>query len=140
MKCTAGKIKSLIFYFNSLVCICHRYIDDVFFTWNGSLSTFKTKLNNLNQAHPNIKLVYEIGTSVSFLDVFIQNNNGILLTSVYHKDAAEPYVVPFKSDHPPHTSRNIINGALVRAIRYSSTFENFNNERLYIRLKLLYNG
>ncbi len=97
-------------------------------------------MKDLNDKHRNIKLVHEIGIRISFLDVFIQNDNGTLLTSVYHKDAAEPYVVPFTSDHPPHIFRNIINVALVRAVRYSSTFEAFNNERRYIRLKLLYNG
>lgn len=90
--------------------------------------------------HPKIKLTHEMGASVSFLDVLIRNENGILSTSVYHKDAAEPYVVPFISDHPLHIFRNIIHGSLVRAIRYSSSFEAFNDERRQIRLKLLYNG
>ena len=117
----------------------YRYIDDVFFTWNGSLPALKTLLKNLNEKHLNIKLVSEIALRVSFLDVLLENDNGILSTSVYHKDAAEPYVVPFTSDHPPHSFRNIINIALTRAVRYSSTFEAFNKERRYIRLKLLYN-
>ena len=94
----------------------------------------------MNNKHPQIKLVYDIGLRVSFLDVLIQNDNGTLLTSVYHKDATEPYVAPFTSDHPPHIFRNTITIALNRAIRYSSTFEAFNTERRYIRLKLLYNG
>ena len=97
-------------------------------------------VSNLNGKHTNIKLVYEFGVSVSFLDVLIQNNNGILSTSVYHKEAAEPYVVPFTSDHPLHIFRNIIIIAFRRGVRYSSTFDAFNAERRYIRLKLLYNG
>ncbi|CAF1393936.1 unnamed protein product [Rotaria sordida] len=78
--------------------------------------------------------------SVSFLDVLLTNNNGTLHTSVYHKPSAEPYVVPFLSDHPRYTFPNIIQTALVRAIRYSSTFEAFNNERRAVRLMLLFNG
>jgi hypothetical protein len=69
-------------------------------------------LDEANSFHPNIKLVRQIGTSVSFLDVFIENNNGILATSVYRKDSAEPYIVPFRSDHPRHIFDNIINGTL----------------------------
>ena len=84
--------------------------------------------------------MYEFGVSVSFLDVQIRNDDGILSTSVHHKDAAEPYVVPFTSDHPMHIFRNIIYGSLIRAIRYSSSFQAFNAERRKIRLKLLYNG
>lgn len=97
-------------------------------------------LDAANQFHPNIKLVRQIGASVSFLDVWIENKNGILTTSVYHKPAAEPYTVPFQSDHPRHTFTNIIDNALLRAIRYSSSLSAFNQERRAIKLMLLYNG
>jgi hypothetical protein len=60
--------------------------------------------------------------------------------SFYHKEAAEPYVVPFQSDHPRHVFVSIIECALLRAIRYSSTLEEFNHERRAIKLILLYNG
>jgi hypothetical protein len=97
-------------------------------------------LDEANQLHPNIKLIHQVGVSVSFLDVFIENKNGILTTSVYRKEATEPYIVPFKSDHPRHIFANIIDGALTRAIRYSSTLSAFNEERRSIKLMLLYNG
>ncbi|KAG0424037.1 hypothetical protein DMUE_6114, partial [Dictyocoela muelleri] len=57
-----------------------------------------------------------------------------------HKEAAEPYVVPFQSDHPRHVFVNIIECALFRALRYSSTLKEFNHERRLIKLMLLYNG
>ena len=94
-------------------------------------------LDQANKSHTNIKLVRQIGKSVPFLDVFIENNNGILTTSVYHKEAAEPYVVPFNSDHSRHTFTNIIDVALLRAVRYSSTLVIFNEERRLIKLMLL---
>lgn len=97
-------------------------------------------LQNTNNYHPNIKLTSEIGDSVSFLDLQITNDNGILITSVYHKEATEPYVIPFKSDHPRHTFENIIQTALLRALRYSTTLKEFNHERIFIKLMLLYNG
>ena len=96
-------------------------------------------LNEANNFHRNIKLIRTIGRSVSFLDVYVNNQNGTLATSVYHKEAAEPYLVPFRSDHPRHVFTNVIDTALVRAIRYSSTLSAFNDERLSIKLKLLYN-
>jgi len=116
-----------------------RYIDDIFFTSNESLETINQMLDEANQFHPNIKLVRQIGTSASFLDVYIENKNGTLATSVYHKEAAEPYIVPFKSDHPRHIFKNIIDGALTRAVRYSSTLSAFNEERRSIILMFLYN-
>jgi hypothetical protein len=97
-------------------------------------------LDEANSFHPNIKLVQQVGTCASFLDVFIENKNGILATSVHRKDSTEPYIVPFRSDHSRHVFNNIIDGALMRAIRYSSTLFAFNEERLLIKLILLYIG
>jgi hypothetical protein len=118
----------------------NRYIDDIFFTSNECEEKVKELLAAANKFHPNIKITWKIGKTASFLDLLISNNNGILLSSVYHKLAAEPYVVPFISDHPRHVFRKIVQTALIRAIRYSSTFESFNIERHSIRLMLLYNG
>ena len=120
--------------------ISRRYIDDVFFTSNESSETIKQILEEANGYHSNIKLSGDIGKCVTFLDLCIINSSGILSTSVYRKEAAEPYVIPFLSDHARHTFRNIIRGALVRAVRYSATLEIFDKERRHIRLMLLYNG
>jgi hypothetical protein len=117
-----------------------RYIDDIFMTWNKSEKELIELLDKVNQWHPNIKLDYKIGKSLPFLDVLLTNEHGHLLTSSYHKPAAEPYVVPFLSDHPRHIFANVIQTALNRATRYSSTFELFQQERRHIKLMLLYNG
>jgi hypothetical protein len=122
------------------MCRNDRYVDDIFFTSNESLDTINAMLDKMNTSHPNIELVCEIGTHVPFLDVLVSNNKGDLPTSVYHKKAAEPYVVPFSSDHPRYTFSNIIETGLTRAVRYSSTLNIFDDERRYIRLMLLYNG
>jgi hypothetical protein len=118
----------------------HSYIDDVFFTSNEPLEKTNQMLDEANSSHPNIKLVHQIGTSVSFLDLFIENQNGILKTSVFHKQAAEPYIVPFKSDHPRQIFKNVIDAVLKRAVRYSSTLTAFQAEHRSIKLMLLYNG
>jgi hypothetical protein len=114
-------------------------VDDVFFTWNGSEEEVKALLDEANRFHPNIKLTYQIGKSLPFLDVLIRNNDGLLESSVYHKPSAEPTILSFLSDHPRYVFRNVIQTTLSRAVRYSSTFEAFNIERRQIRLKLLYN-
>ncbi|CAF4050299.1 unnamed protein product [Rotaria sp. Silwood2] len=117
-----------------------RYIDDIFFTCNESETKVKKWLESANQFHPNIKLTYTIAKNVPFLDVLVRNQNGILFSSVYHKPAAEPSLLSFLSDHPRHVFRNVIQTALMRAIRHSSTFDAFNIERRTIRLTLLLNG
>ena len=126
--------------YDSFFVVVNRYIDDVFLTSNESFEKIEEMLNEANNFHPNIKLTGKIGQCVTFLDVQINNNNGNLFTSVYHKPTAEPYVIPFKSDHARHTFGNIVQGALTRAVCYSSTPKEFDDERRYIRITLLYNG
>ena len=74
-------------------------------------------LDEANLFHPNIKLVRQIGMSASFLDLYIANQNGTQTTAVYYKQAAEPYIVLFTSDHPRQIFRNVIDTILTRAIR-----------------------
>ena len=119
---------------------CFSYIDDVFFTSNESKANVEALLLRANCFHPNIKLEASIGQCVTFLDLLVSNNHGTLSSSVYHKPAAEPCVVPFMSDHPRHVFANVVRAALVRAVRYSSTLDTFHKERRAIRLMLLYNG
>ncbi|CAF2107308.1 unnamed protein product [Rotaria magnacalcarata] len=69
----------------------------------------------------------------------IQDSSGALKTSAYHKEAAEPYVVPFRSDHPDHVFRNTIDTAITRAIRYSTKLSLFEEEIRQMKLMFLYN-
>ncbi|CAF4203065.1 unnamed protein product, partial [Rotaria sordida] len=92
-----------------------RYIDDIFMTWNKSETELKNLLEQANTWYPNVKLEYKISQSSPFLDILLTNNNGILSTAVYHKLAAEPYVVQFLSDHSRHTFVNVIQTTLARA-------------------------
>jgi hypothetical protein len=109
-------------------------------TSNEPLYVLNEMLDDANERHSSIKLVRQIGKTLPFLDVLVTNDSGILTTSVYHKLAAKPYLVPFDADHPRHIFKNIIETALIRAIRYSSILDVFHQERRSIILKLLYNG
>lgn len=120
--------------------LCNRYIDDVFMTTNLSLDKMNCLLDEANHRDPNIRITYSIGSVVEFLDVSIENNQGHLKTTVFHKPAAEPYIAPFLSDHPRHIHRNIIKGALCRVVRLCSDVQDFDKERLNIELTLLLNG
>jgi hypothetical protein len=63
-----------------------------------------------------------------------------LTTSVFHTQAAEPYVLPFVSDHPQHIHINIPCRALLRASRLCADVYAFDSERLEIEMILLMNG
>ncbi|CAF2058091.1 unnamed protein product [Rotaria magnacalcarata] len=54
--------------------------------------------------------------------------------------AVEPYVVPFGSDHPGHVFRNTVDTAITRAVCYSTTLFEFEEEIRQMKLMFLYNG
>ncbi|CAF1440615.1 unnamed protein product [Rotaria sordida] len=89
-----------------------RYIDDVFMTTNLTHDEIKVRLDNAHRKDPNIRISYSIQSTIDFLDVTVNNEHGHLKTSIFHKSAAEPYVLPYTSDHPRHVFRNIPYAAL----------------------------
>ena len=109
-------------------------------TTNLSVEQITAELEKAKQRDLNIGITYSIATTVDFLDVTIENEDGQLKTTVFHKPAAEPCILPFSSDHPRSNHRNIIYGGLVRAARYSSNVQDFDCERLKFELTLLTSG
>ena len=97
-------------------------------------------LKQANKKDTNIKINYIINTSVDFLDVGIMNENDQLRTTIYHKPAAEPYILSYTSAHPHHIYRNIPYAALLRAARICSHVDDFNVERIRIDVSLLLNN
>ncbi|CAF2953462.1 unnamed protein product [Rotaria sp. Silwood2] len=116
-----------------------RYIDDAFMTTNLSQDQIKIELEKAAKKDSNIEITYTIASCIDFLDVVVNNNNGQLITSIYHKPAAEPYILPYTSDHPRHVHRNIPYAALLRAARICSNIDDFDMERVRIDMSLLLN-
>jgi hypothetical protein len=69
----------------------------------------------------------------------MENQDGRLFTTIYHKPSYEPYYLPFNSVHPLHMKKNIPFDLLLRAIRYCSTFESYTDARSKLRMALLLN-
>lgn len=109
-------------------------------TTNLTFDEINARLIQANQQDDNIRLTHVISSKVEFLDVLVENDHGQLKTSVYHKLAAEPYILPFSSDHPRHVHRSTINSRLIRAIRLCSHLDEFDKERMNIEFTLLLNG
>ncbi|CAF1494838.1 unnamed protein product [Rotaria magnacalcarata] len=132
--------QDLIKYQKSKNEIYGRYIDDIFMTTNEPEHKICQILDKENNKNVNIKINYQIGISVDFLDVTIQNVNNRLRTVLYHKLAAEPYILPFTSEHPRHILRNIPCTAILRAAKICSDVNDFNVEQHNIMISLLLNG
>ena len=108
-------------------------------TTNLAFDLIKAKLETADQKDRNIRIKYQIQSCVEFLDVVVQNNNGQLTTSVFHKPTAEPYILPYTSGHPRHVHRNNPYAALLRAARICSNVHDFTIERIRIDMSLLLN-
>lgn len=115
------------------------YIDDIFITINWPIRHLLKQVDRWNSFDENIKLSTHIGPSNNFLDLFIENQNGILFTTVYLKPSYEPYYLPFNSIHPLYMKKNIPYTMLLRAIRYCSTFQSYIDEKEKLRMALLLN-
>ncbi|CAF5033737.1 unnamed protein product [Rotaria sp. Silwood1] len=109
-------------------------------TTNISKEDILKELDETVKTDSNVTISTTISQSLEYLDVTIENNNGHLKISVYHKLASEPYILPYESDHPRHVHANIIYIALVRAARRCSNVEGFDMERLSTEMILLVNG
>ena len=112
----------------------------MFMTTNENIDEMKQRLDRIGNKDVNIKISYQIDRFVDFLDVSIINEDGQFRTTIYHKPAAEPYILPFMSTHPRHVHRNIPYGSFLRAIRVCSNINDFNSERCRIDVSLLLNG
>ena len=108
-------------------------------TTNLSFDQIKAKMDTADRKDRNIRIKYQIQSCVEFLDVVIQNDNGKLTTSVFHKPTAEPYILPYTSNHRRHVHRNIPYAALLRAARICSNVHDFTIERIRIDMSLLLN-
>jgi hypothetical protein len=98
-----------------------RYIDDIFFIWDANESTLFTFLDNLNKAHPTIKITYEISqTEVNFLDLTIYKHDGILQTKLYTKPTDKHQYLEHSSCHPIHNKNSIPYSQALRLIRINS--------------------
>ncbi|CAF1391920.1 unnamed protein product [Rotaria sordida] len=116
-----------------------RYIDDIFIAINWPNRHLTKQVDRWNQFDLNIKLSANISSQADFLDLHMENQDGKLFTSVYHKPSYEPYCLPFNSIHPLHMKKNIPFTMLLRAIRYCSTLEAYLEERGKLRMALLLN-
>ena len=105
-----------------------------------SLDELNILLNRMEKKDENIRITRSTGTIIEFLDVLINNDHDHLKTSVFHKPAAEPYLLLYSSENSRHIHCNTINGALLRAVRLCSNVKHFDHERLDLELKLLLNG
>ena len=116
-----------------------RFRDDIFITTRKSKVEMNRILTELGKKDKNIGLTFETGEYVDYLDIRVQVEIPNFRAKVYRKLAAQPYILPFNSAHPPHIMKNIPFSALLRAVRICTHREDLELEIEKIRITLLLN-
>ena len=100
-------------YINQFSNFHCRFIDDIFFIWNGTVIQLQEFIKKLNNRHPKIKFDFKFSkTSIEFLDTTVYKNKeqNKLLTTVYCKPTDRRSFLHYTSAHPR---------SLIKSIPYS---------------------
>lgn len=123
-----------------LFCFDSRCQDQLFFTWTQSTDMFEQALERVRQRAAHIKFETKIDFHVDFLQVYIENRQGVHYTRVHHDSMTQKYILPFVNRHAYVEHSHWLRSSLVRAVRYCTSVEDFNQERAYLQMTLLANG
>ena len=80
-----------------------RFIDNIFFLWNGTRIQLQEFINKLNNRHSIIKFDFKFSkTSIEFLDIMVYKNKkqNKLLTTVYCKSTDRINFLHYTFAHP----------------------------------------
>ena len=113
-----GKFEKTYIYpyinqFSNFYC---RFIDHIFFIWNGTVIQLQEFIKKLNNRHPTIKFDFKFSkTNIEFLDPTVYKNKeqDKLLTTVYCKSTDRRNFLHYISAHPR---------SLIKSISYSQAF------------------
>ncbi|CAF4086121.1 unnamed protein product [Rotaria sordida] len=117
-----------------------RYENQLFFTWNKANSEFVHMIKAIER--PNIEMHINVSMSshVRFLDAYIENQNGILYTRVDHDSTLQKYTLPYVIGNAKAKHSHWLRSSLIRAVRYCTSVDDFNRERIYLETTCLTNG
>ncbi|CAF3804954.1 unnamed protein product [Rotaria sp. Silwood1] len=133
--------KKILKEVNQNIELFGRYKDRIFFTWNKSTAiALETFLEDLREKHRNVRFQKLIGTSVSFLNAYIENRQGQLYTRTHYDPNMPRYTLPYVTGHTKSSYSDWLFFALIRAICYCTLVDDFQQERVYLELTYLING
>jgi len=118
-----------------------RFHTQGFLIWNSSIDQLQILLDDLQQLlESNIRMTSYIAMKVHFLDAYVENSKTILYTRVYRDQIRQRFLIPYACGHPRLVHRRWFRFVFVRAVQYCSSFQDFDDERLYLELTFLANG
>ena len=99
-----------------------RFIDDIFFLWNGAEEELKSFINRVSRVHPTITFETNYSyTEINFLDTTVNiASSNELVTTLYKKETDRNTSLHRKSYHPPSTKKSIPYSQALRISRICS--------------------
>ena len=135
-----GKFEELHIYqrIRSKTLLYLRYIDDLFFIFNGTEEELKRFFQEINQVHRTIKFDYTYSKKeINFLDLIIyKDGKGKLQTKVYTKPTDRQSYLYRTSAHPEHLKKNIPYGQALRLKKICSEDHEFDKAAQLLSDKL----
>ncbi|CAF4958577.1 unnamed protein product [Rotaria sp. Silwood1] len=133
--------KKLLKEVNQSIELFGRYKDQLFFTWNKSTALeLETFIEDIREKHRNVRFQKLIGTSVSFLNAYVENRQGQLYTRTHYDPNMPRYTLPYVTGHTKSSYSDWLFFALIRAVCYCTLVDDFQQERVYLELTYLING
>ncbi|CAJ0961482.1 unnamed protein product, partial [Ranitomeya imitator] len=107
----------------------HRYIDDIFLVWTGTLDSLKSFHVFLNSIFPELQFTMHHSTeSVPFLDTMVlKDNEGHLSTDIYCKPTDCNSLLHYTSCHPRTMKNSLPRSQFNRVARIVSDFTILND-------------
>lgn len=119
-----------------------RFLDDIFFIFEGSLLELDNYLHYLNSLIPGIKLTFTYDlNNINFLDMTIfkhyvpESQFPTLQTKIYFKPTDNHLLLHTASYHPPHFFKSVVKSQLIRFGRLTSFKSDFD-----LSCKILFNS
>lgn len=110
----------------------HRFLDDIFFIWSGTVQQLMEYQDFINSIIPDIKVSLSWSSdNIDFLDTTVYKHYGsdydTILTKVHFKPTDTHQLLHRGSFHPRHTTTGILKSQLLRFRRISSCRADYND-------------
>jgi hypothetical protein len=119
-----------------------RYKNQIFFTWNRSLDELQEILKLMTSKYNHLNFDIHIQEKLTYLDIYLENRHGQLYSRIHSRqNHQQSYTLPYTSNgNSIRKHSHWLRSSLIRAVRYCTTVEDFNQERIYLEMTYLANG
>nr|XP_047138930.1 uncharacterized protein LOC124814884 [Hydra vulgaris] len=125
--------------FPNHITFYRRFIDDIFFIFQGPIEVLDQICNFMNTIHPTIKFTFNhSATSINFLDILLyKNEQGNIHTTIYRKPTDTMGLLHYDSHHPTHTIPGTIYSQALRYCTIITELNNLQKELKYLTMTLV---